>query len=296
MNNFQDLYYFVNVVEKESIKGAARFLNLPISTLSRRIQSFENDLGYKLIHRTARRFGLTDAGQRLYRSVSPVVHELGMRMDDVNSELSSLSGDIKITAPPGIGHYYLKPLVFEFMRQHPKLTVELFLSNDNVDLVKNSIDIAFRLGDVTLNDWVSRPLFNSAMVLCSAPGLLAAQRGLDHPSQLAAHPVVCIKRMPVWRFNRGSEQAVFVPKPYFRTDEVNFAVDAVREGFGFSCLPEYLVGDMIKRGELQRHLADWDSGGRQVNMIYPHRHSLPVKTRTFIDFIMAYFRTERMAA
>jgi LysR family transcriptional regulator, transcriptional activator AphB len=162
--------------------------------------------------------------------------------------------------------------------------------------VKNSIDIACRLGEVTLNDWVSRPLFQSALVLCAAPGLIPQGQSLEHPSHLASQPVVCLKRIPVWRFARGSEQTVFVPKPCFCTDEIRFAVDAVREGFGFSCLPEYLVGDMIKRGELVRHLPDWDSGGRPVNMIYPHRHSLPVKTRTFIDFIMAYFRQEPIAA
>ncbi|MCY0966333.1 LysR family transcriptional regulator [Parathalassolituus penaei] len=296
MNNFQDLYYFVIVVEKESIKAASRFLNIPISTLSRRIQTFEEELGYKLIHRTAKRFGLTEAGQRLYQSVGPVVHELGMRMDDVNSELSSLSGDIKITAPPGIGHHYLKPLVFEFMRQNPRLTVELFLTNENVDLVRNSIDIAFRIGDVTLNDWVSRPLFSSGLVLVAKPGLVRAEQILRHPSQLTNYPLICTRRMPVWRFHKGDEQAVVVPKPAFRTDEVQFAVDTVRQGFGIACLPEYLVTDLLASGELQPLLPEWDAGGRQVNMIYPHRNNLPAKTRAFIDFIIGRLRQEKLAA
>ena len=296
MNNYQDLYYFVVVVEKESIKAASRYLNIPISTLSRRIQAFEEDLGYKLIHRTAKRFGLTEAGQRLYQSVSPVIHELGMRVDDVSSELSSLSGDIKITAPPGIGHHYLKPLVFEFMRANPRLTVELFLTNENVDLVRNSIDIAFRMGDVTLNDWVSRPLFRSGLVLCARPGLVTAAHALTHPSQLADLPLVCTRRNPVWRFSHGEQYAVVVPKPCFRTDEVQFAIDAVRQGFGIACLPEYLVGDLIAAGELEHLLPQWDAGGRQVNMIYPHRNNLPVKTRTFIDFIIGRLRPDRLAA
>mgnify|MGYP001278537479 CR=1 FL=1 len=286
MMNYQDLYYFVVVVEKESIKAAARFLNVPVSTLSRRIQAFEKDLGYKLIHRTAKRFGLTDSGQKLYAGVGSVIHELGMRMDDVASELSSLTGDIKITAPIGIGHSFVKPIVFDFMRENPRLTVELFLSNENVDLVKNSIDIAFRLGEVTLNDWVSRPLFNADFILCAAPGFDFGDEPLTHPSQLSDHALIALKRRPVWRFSCGEEQVVFVPKPYLRTDEINFAIDAVINGFGISCLPEYLVRDQLDRGDLVQLLPHWDAGNRSVNIIYPHRNSLPVKTRAFIDYVI----------
>lgn len=286
MMNYQDLYYFVVVVEKESIKAAARFLNVPVSTLSRRIQAFEKDLGYKLIHRTAKRFGLTDSGQKLYSGVGSVIHELGTRMDDVASELSSLTGDIKITAPIGIGHSFVKPIVFDFMRENPRLTVELFLSNENVDLVKNSIDIAFRLGDVTLNDWVSRPLINADFVLCAAPDFDFQGEVLAHPSQLSDFPLIALKRRPVWRFGHGDEQVVFVPKPYLRTDEINFAIDAVRQGFGISCLPEYLVRDLLDRGDLVQLLPEWHAGSRSVNIIYPHRNSLPVKTRAFIDYVI----------
>lgn len=294
--NYQDLYFFIKVVEKGSIVAASRYLNVPTSTLSRRIQAFEADLGYKLIHRSAKKFGLTESGQRLFRSVSHTVQDLETRLEDVNSELSSLSGDIKVTAPVSLGHHYVKQWVFDFMQANPRITVEMFLSNDNVDLVKNSIDIAFRLGAVTLNDWVSRPLFRSVTVICAAPALLQRIGIPEHPSDLHRVPLVVMKRTPVWRFHKGEDTEILVPKPYLRTDEIQFALDATRQGLGVACLPRYIVAEALACGELLQVVPGWEMEERQVNVIYPHRESLPVKTRAFIDFVVARAATVKSPA
>ncbi|WP_369855748.1 LysR family transcriptional regulator [Candidatus Thalassolituus haligoni] len=289
MVNYQDLYYFVVVVEKGSLIAAARFLNVPLSTLSRRIQGFEKSLGYKLIHRTAKHFGLTESGVRLYDSVHTVIHDLEMRVDGVNSELSSLSGEIKITAPIAVGHHYIKPLVLGFMQQNPRVSVELLLSNDHSDLVKNSIDIAFRLGPITLNDWISRPLMKAPVMLCAAADFDFGARYPEHPSQLALLPLIATRGLPVWRFNQGEESVSFVPKAYFRTDEARLALDMVLEKVGLACLPEYLVAEALASGRLRQLLPDWGAGYKQVNMIYPHRSNLPTKTRAFIDYVIARY-------
>lgn len=285
--NYHDLYFFIKVAEKGSIVAASRYLNVPTSTLSRRLQAFENDLGYKLIHRSAKKFGLTESGQRLYQSVSHTVQDLESRVEDVNSELSSLAGDIKITAPLTFGHFYVKDWVFEFMQENPRITVEMFLTNDNVDLVKNSIDIAFRIGDITLNNWVSRSLFQWRNVVCATPEFVNLHGNPERPSDLTELPLVVPKRNPVWRFtNQKGEHETLVPKAHLRSDEIQFVLDAVLKGFGATCLPSYLIKDMLASGELVELLPDWSAEGRQVNIVFPHRENLPVKTRTFIDFVV----------
>ncbi|MBY4676712.1 LysR family transcriptional regulator [Marinobacterium arenosum] len=285
--NYQDLYYFIKVVEKGSLVAAARYLDIPTSTLSRRLQAFEQQLGYKLVHRSSKKFGLTESGQRFYHSLEPVMSELEMRSEDVNSELSSLSGDIKITAPLTLGHHYVKDWVFEFMEINPRITVEMFLSNQNVDLVKNSIDIAFRLGKVTLNDWVSRPLMETEMVVVATPELLDRYPEPTQPEQLAELPLVVLKRSAFWRFQDGDGHGVtFTPHAHLRTDEIRFAVDAVKRGLGACCMPRYVVTEELARGELIQLLPEWSMQGRTMHMLYPHRQSLPVKTRAFIEFVM----------
>lgn len=286
--NYQDLYFFVKVVDKGSIVAASRYLNVPTSTLSRRIQSFEAELGYKLIHRSAKTFGLTESGQRFYQSVVHTVQDLETRLENVNSELSSMSGDIKITAPVSLGHYYVKQWVFEFMKENPRITVEMFLSNENVDLVKNSIDIAFRMGNVTLNEWVSRPLFRSSNLICATPAYMTQFDNPQRPQELSRMPLVALKRNPVWRFfNNNGEAETFVPKPALRTDEIQFALDAVLDGVGAACLPSYIARDELEKGELIQLLPEWRMEDRQVNIVFPHRENLPVKTRAFIDFVIA---------
>ncbi len=290
--NYQDLYYFIKVVEKGSLIAASKYLDIPTSTLSRRLQAFEQELGYKLIHRSAKTFGLTESGQRFYSTLSGVVNELEMRMEDVNNELSSLSGDIRIAAPVSFGHHYVKEWVFEFMEQNPKISVEMFLSNENVDLVKNSIDIAFRLGEVTLNDWVSRPLFDSTMVICSTPSLLKSYGEPATPAELTKLPLVVMKRSAFWRFHdKEGGSFTLTPKAHLRTDEIMFAKEAVKRGIGVACLPRYVVEKSIEAGEILTLLNDWSIKGKTVHIMYPHRESVPVKTRTFIDFVIDKVRT-----
>lgn len=285
--NYQDLYYFIKVVEKGSLVSAARYLDIPTSTLSRRLQAFEQQLGYKLVHRSSKKFGLTESGQRFFNSLSPVMTELEMRSEDVNSELSSLSGDIKITAPLTLGHHYVKPWVFEFMEINPRVSVEMFLSNQNVDLVKNSIDIAFRLGKVTLNDWISRPLMETEMVVVATPELMQRHPKPQRPEELAELPLVVLKRSAFWRFQDPDGHAVtFTPHAHLRTDEIRFAVDAVKQNLGACCMPRYVVSEELESGELIQLLPDWSMEGRTMHMLYPHRENLPVKTRALIEFVM----------
>lgn len=285
--NYQDLYYFIKVTEKGSIVAASKYLNIPTSTLSRRLQAFEQDLGYKLIHRSAKKFGLTEAGRLFFNSLSGTIKELENKYEDVNSELSSLSGDIKITAPVSLGHHYIKEWVFEFMELNPMISVEMFLSNDNVDLVKNSIDIAFRIGKLTLNDWVSRALFDTPLIVCASPSLLDKYQKLTVPDDLDKMPLIVLKRTKFWRFiDVVGDVHTYTPKPHLRTDEINFAMDAAKRGLGVSCIPQYIAQDALDNGDLLPVLDAWKMENRSVHILYPHRESLPVKTRAFIDFIM----------
>ncbi|MGO1500072.1 MAG: LysR family transcriptional regulator [Marinobacter sp.] len=286
--NYQDLFYFIKVVEKGSLIAAARYLDIPTSTLSRRIQAFEQQLGYKLVHRSSKKFGLTESGQRFYASLSSIVNELEMRSEDVSSELSSLSGDIKITAPLTLGHHNVKEWVFEFMELNPRVSVEMFLSNQNVDLVKNSIDIAFRLGNITLNDWVSRPLMDTEMLVVATPEILRQFPRPKQPSELAKLPLVVLKRSAFWRFqNKEGRAETFTPHAHIRTDEIRFAVDAVKRNLGACCVPRYSVERELKSGELVHLLPEWSMESRTMHMLYPHRKSLPTKTRVFIEFVMS---------
>jgi LysR family transcriptional regulator AphB/LysR family L-lactate utilization transcriptional regulator len=285
--NYQDLFYFIKVAEKGSIVAAADFLKIPTSTLSRRLQALEQDLGYKLVHRSAKKFGLTDSGQRFYKSLAGIFTDLELSAENVKSELASISGDIRITAPIAAGHFFVKEWVFEFMKENPLVSVDLMFTNEPIDLVAHGIDVAFRLGGVTVNDWIIRDLHATELLVVATPLLLEQYPEPKKPSDLDQLPLVGLKRQPYWRFHdQAGHSVTYSPKPKLRTDEIRLAADAVRAHLGACCLPRYLVQADLEAGTLVSLLGDWLSETRTIHMLYPNRNQLPNKIRSFVDFVI----------
>lgn len=285
--NYQDLFYFIKVAEKGSIVAAADFLKIPTSTLSRRLQALEKDLGYKLVHRSAKKFGLTESGQRFYGSLAGIFSDLEASTDNVKSELATISGDIRITAPIAAGHFFVKECIFEFMKQNPLVSVDVMFTNEPIDLVAHGIDVAFRLGGVTVNDWIVRELNVTELVVVAAPEFLRDYPTPENPSDLDKLPLVGLKRQPYWRFHDEQGHTVtYSPKPKLRTDEIQLAVDATKSHIGASCLPRYIVQADIDKGHLVTLLDHWIPETRTVHMLYPHRDKLTAKIRSFVDFVI----------
>ncbi|HLV78561.1 MAG TPA: LysR family transcriptional regulator [Marinobacter sp.] len=285
--NYQDLFYFIKVAEKGSIVAAADFLKIPTSTLSRRLQALEQDLGYKLVHRSAKKFGLTESGQRFYKSLAGIFNDLELSAENVKSDLAGISGDIRITAPIAAGHFFVKEWVFQFMEENPLVSVDLLFTNEPIDLVANGIDVAFRLGGVTVSDWVIRDLHATELVLVATPDLLSRYPQPADPSQLDDLPLVSLKRQPYWRFHdQDGHSVTYAPKPKLRTDEIQLATDAVRRHLGASWLPRYIVQADLESGAMVSLLDDWVSEKRTIHMLYPNRDQLPNKIRSFVDFVI----------
>lgn len=288
--NYQNLYLFVKVVERGSYVAAAKELAMPTSTLSRHIQQLEAQLGYQLLYRSARKLSLTEAGALFYRRCQPLYDELVEATEGLEGELESPRGRLKVTAPVSLANEKLNPLFFEFMERHPGIQLDLLLLNRNIDLKEEGVDIAFRIGDIHVPDWVSRPLFTSRFSLCASPELIAR---MGHPETLEAlheYPLLMSRRAPFWTFtdSQGKDHE-FSGETRLTYDELRGAADAAERGIGVACLPDYIVGDAIAEGRLITLLPLWLPRGRKVHMLYPHRQYLPVKVRLFVDFIVAKF-------
>ena len=169
--DYHNLFIFIKVMEKGSFLGASRALGMPTSTVSRRVQSLEESLGYRLLHRSARKLALTEAGELFYRRCQPLFAELEHATKSLDGELTSPSGELRITAPVSLSNELLDPWFFEFMEKYPKIRLELMLVNRNIDLMDEGVDIAFRIGEIKLKDWISRSLFHSRIYALCQPGV-----------------------------------------------------------------------------------------------------------------------------
>ena len=294
--DYHNLYLFVKVVERGSYLSAAKDLGMPTSTLSRRIQQLEEQLGYQLLYRSARKLSMTEAGALFYRRCQPLYEELVEATKGLEGELTAPQGSLKITAPVSLANELLNPWFFEFMELYPGIDLDLFLVNQNVDLKDEGIDIAFRIGEVHIPDWVSRNLFTARFSLCASPALLERY---GHPStleELSEYPLILSRRTPRWLFtdkHGGSHE--FTGKPRLAFDELRGAVEAAEEGIGVANLPDYVVGEALTVGRLITLLPEYEPASREVHMVYPHRQYLPAKVRLFIDFIVKKAEEERTA-
>lgn len=285
--DYHDLFLFIRVVDKGSYVAAAKELEMPTSTLSRRIQQLEESLGYKLLYRSARKLSLTEAGRLFYNRCHPLYEDLVDVTANIDGELASPQGNLKITAPVSLANALLNPWFFEFMRLHPGINLELLLVNRNIDLKEEGIDIAFRIGEITIPDWISRPLFMSRFCLCASPEFVEKQGQPETPGELEKFPLIASRRSSKWVFTdaAGGTHQVDL-KPRLKYDELRTAADAAEVGIGIVNLPQYVVNDALSAGRLVPLLPDYQPEGRDVQMLYPHRKYLPAKVRIFVDFIL----------
>lgn len=294
--DYHNLYLFVKVIERGSYISAAQELDMPTSTLSRRIQQLEEQLGYQLLYRSARKLSLTEAGALFYRRCQPLYDELVEATEGLEGELTSPKGSLKVTAPISLANELLNPWFFEFMEQYPGIDLDLLLVNRNIDLKEEGIDIAFRIGEIKIPDWIARDMFTSNFSLCASPKIIAE---LGHPeslNDLNNFPLIVSRRSPEWSFHdTQGEVHQFRGKPRLTFDELRGAMEAAEAGIGIANLPDYVVGEALTMGRLVTVLPQYRPFEREVKMVYPHRQYLPAKVRLFISFIMEKVEAERAA-
>src|SRR5215470_6114891 len=187
MLDLNDIVVFARVVEAGSFTAAARLLGMPKTTVSRRIAALEREVGVRLLQRTTRSLSITDAGRLYYRQGSQALRTI----EDANLQLAEAraepSGTIRISAPVGFGAYFLNEAVFEFLAANPKTRVELQLTDDQLNLVENGIDLAFRTGVLADSTLVARKLGSTHRILCASPDYLARRGVPATVSDLSHH-------------------------------------------------------------------------------------------------------------
>ncbi|NHN37523.1 LysR family transcriptional regulator [Pseudomaricurvus alcaniphilus] len=242
--NYQNLHLFVKVVEKGSFLAAAEAQQIPSSTVSRRIQQLEDELGYKLLHRSARKLALTEAGALFYRRCQPLYAELEAATLELEGELTAVTGNLRITAPVSLFNELLDEWFYEFLQTYPAIDMQLLLENRNIDLRDEAVDVAFRIGDAKIKDWVSRSLFHSRYILNCSQSFKHLHGSPEHPRELSEYPLIVPSRTATWLFsNAGGEVVEVTPQARFLTNELRAAAKATCAGLGLPITHKSLQRD-----------------------------------------------------
>ncbi|MGN8189980.1 LysR substrate-binding domain-containing protein [Burkholderia sp. 22088] len=297
MDDLNDLYYFVKVVEHGGFTQAGRALDVPKSTLSRRIAALEAKYDVRLLQRTTRHFTVTETGREFHERCLAVLVEADAAREVIERRHAEPRGVVRVSCPTALLEYRVSELVARFMAIHPQVEVHLEATNRRVDLLSEGFDLALRVRFPPLedSDLVMRVLADSPQRLVAAPHWLDGRAPLSDPAGLAGAPSLDWgpARHHVWQLvGPNGEHAQLRHHPRFVTDDMHALRDAAIHGVGIVQLPCMVVEDDLRDGTLVDVLPGWAPKGGVVHAVFPSRRGLLPRVRLLIDFLAEHIRKD----
>jgi len=295
MLDFNDFFYFVQVVDRGGFTAAGRTLRMPKSTLSHRIQQLEASLGVRLLNRTSRQFGMTDAGEEFYRHAVLMLREAELAETVTRHRLDEPKGTVRCTAAMPVMQFAMRDIIRDFLIRHPKVDIFAHGTDQYVDIVGDNYDVAIRAHSDPLPDstLVQRTLAPAPWLLFAGSAYLDANEELQTPKDLQKHASLFYARTgvaPVWRLRHVSKampEVVVRLTPRLSSDDVVGLKQAAVDSLGIVALPGYLCRDDVRSGTLRRVLPEWHAGDSKITALIPYRQGLLPSVRVFIDYLAA---------
>jgi len=294
------LRVFLDVVKRGGFAAVARDSNVDPSSISRAIATLESELGARLFQRTTRKLTLTEAGESFLARVGPLVDELERAREEVAMIGAEPSGTLRLTASVAFGQLCLVPLLPAFCSAFPRLNLELLMTDSNLDLIADRIDLAIRLAPSYRGDVIGSKLFATRYRVVASPAYLAREGAPKTPHDLRARN--CL-RFPLpdfrerWLFRRG---AVLEEVPVHGSLVLSTALalrSAAIDGLGPVLLADWHVREDFAKGRLVDLFPDHEVTATSFDtaawLLYPSRKYLPHKVRATIDFLRLHLGQER---
>lgn len=287
-SNLNALQMFQEVVRAGSFSKAALILNQPKSRVSRHVARLEKDLGVQLIYRTTRQFQLTQAGQDLFQRTAPLLNELSQTWDQLSQSSDEMSGPIRMTVPEDIGSEFMGKVCKEFTDLYPKVHIGVWSSNLFIDLVKESIDVAIRIGRVKDSTMIQKKIGSVELIFVASPDFISRYGGPFKIDDLERIPFLAftpadLKRAMV-KVTNGKEKRTLKVTPQFASNNFFTLRQAALANGGVALLSMFLARDYIAKGELVQVCKEWATESNPIQFLIPHQKEPPVRVKKFVEF------------
>src|SRR6516164_4252167 len=294
MDRLEAMSIVLTVAEAGSLSAAARRLNTPPATASRKITELEQHLRAKLFDRSARKLTLTDSGLSYVASLKRILPDLSEADRAAAGEYTKPTGELTVTTPVGLGRLHLIPILAEFLRAYPDIDIRLVLADRILGLPEDHVDVALRVGTLPDSRLIALRLGTIRRVVCASPAYLEARGMPRTPDDLAGHDFIVYEGFlgpDVWKFVRdGAELAVMV-QPRLVVSNVHVGCDAARAGIGLTRALSYQVKASLEEGTLTTVLDEFQPEALPVNFVYAAGRFMPIKLRAFLDFAAPRLKT-----
>ena len=288
LKDFTALRVFARVVELQSFSEVARRFGVTPATVSKHIASLEGQMRTRLVNRTTRRLFITESGERLYQHCLRIIEELDQAESEVSESKGEATGLLRVSAPLMFGLRRLSPRLAEFQRAHPKVSLELELAVQKVDLFQERIDVAVRIAEEIDLGLVAFRLAPYRRVFCASPAYLAQYGTPEVPEDLTKHNCL-IGRGAIlnssWPVLRGEVVEQVRVRGNFTANNGEVLRDAALADLGIMMTARWQVEEDLRDKRLVEVLQDYAPRNRAIYAVLPRQGSLAPKVRAFVDFL-----------
>jgi DNA-binding transcriptional LysR family regulator len=289
--DLQSLTLLVEILDAGNLSAAARRLKMSRANVSYHLNQLERSVGAQLVRRTTRRAEATEIGQRLYQHGLAIQSELQAARESASALGQGLVGRVRLSVPSGYGQLVMSDWLIEFKRQYPGIVLDVLFENRIEDLLRDEVDIAVRVIPEPPQNLVARELGPVRYVACASRAYAEAHALPTQLDQLASAPVVTaavVGRQLRMSAYQGEERREVILEPTLISENFLFLRQAILAGLGIGLVPDYVVQEDVRRGEVLTALDDWRLSifGTRMFMLYMPNRQHTRATRTFIDFIL----------
>ena len=291
MEHWQGLEAFYQVAEQGSFTSAANNLDVSTSNISRQIVQLEQRLGIELVKRTTRSINLTEAGVQYYKKIKAIRQELIEATQQLQGVQETPQGLIRLTGAGGFVSKQVAPVVAEFLKLYPKVSIEMDFSNRNVNLIEEGYDLAIRFGRMQDSSLIARPLTTRHMSLVATPEFIHKFGKPKSPDELTKFNCI-IAVTNRWRFNINNKIKEIKVNGNWSSNNGEALIKACLSGLGIAYLAKDLVQEYVDKNQLIYLLDEYQVSDNATWLIYPRKDLMPFRVRLLIDYLLAHFSTQ----
>ena len=274
-------------VEAGSLSAAARRLDTPLATVSRKVSELETHLKTRLLTRSSWQVTLTNAGRSYVAACRRILEDVGEAERAASGEYSAPKGDLIITAPIVFGRLHVLPVAMEFLKAYPDIDLRMVLTDRIVNLLEDHVDLAVRIGELPDSSLVATRVGSIHRVVCGSPAYFAERGALKSPRELGTHDCITFEWLMSanpWTFTMGKSDVSVAVHSRLIVNTAEAAIDAAIAGLGITRVLSYQIANALRAGTLAVVLQAFEPAPWPVSLVYTRGRLFPLKLRAFLDF------------
>jgi len=288
MDVFLSMSVFRRVAETGNFSEVAREMGITQPSVSKHVAALEKHLNSKLINRSTRQLSLTDIGKLYYSRCVHIVDELIETESLMRNQQSKPTGILRINTPVTFGELHIVPYLWKFLEDYPDLKLDLIMDDHYVDLVKDGVDVAIRIGPLSDSNLIAQKIGNSPRVAVASPDYLLEHGEPVSLKDLEKHACIVYTLLTTrsdWHFTGPQGKETVRVDGRFQVNNPRTILQAVLAGQGIAVTPLWLIGDYVKSGQLKIILEDYTPTPLDIHALYPDRHFMPAKVSCFVEYM-----------